>query len=94
MRPLDVVPRRDAKQPSQGGARARPGRHLAGDARRDAPGCVRGKRSGGSPDADAVLGLLEWAVEAGDDEKARWLEEELAATGKGAYLASLNSPGC
>ena len=54
----------------------------------------RWKRSGGSPDADAVLGLLEWAVEAGDDEKARWLEEELAATGKGAYLASLNSPGC
>ena len=54
----------------------------------------RWKRSGGSPDADAVLGLLEWAVEAGDDEKARWLEEELAGTGKGAYLASLNSPGC
>ena len=54
----------------------------------------RWKRSGDSPDADAVLGLLEWAVEAGDDEKARWLEEELAATGKGAYLASLNSPGC
>ena len=54
----------------------------------------RWKRSGGSPDADAVLGLLEWAVEAGDDEKARWLEEELATTGKGAYLASLNSPGC
>ena len=54
----------------------------------------RWKRSGGSPDADAVLGLLEWAVEAGDDEKAQWLEEELAATGKGAYLASLNSPGC
>ena len=54
----------------------------------------RWKRSGGSPDADAVLGLLEWAVEAGDDEKVSWLEEELAATGKGAYLASLNSPVC
>ena len=54
----------------------------------------RWKTSGGSPDADAVLGLLEWAVEAGDDEKISWLEEELAATGKGAYLASLNSPVC
>lgn len=54
----------------------------------------RWKTSGGSPDADAVLGLLEWAVEAGDDEKVSWLEEELAATGKGAYLASLNSPVC
>ena len=54
----------------------------------------RWKRSGGSPDADAVAGLLEWAVELGDDEKAQWLEEELVATGKGAYLASLNSPGC
>ena len=43
----------------------------------------RWKTSGGSPDADAVLGLLEWAVEAGDDEKVSWLEEELAATGKG-----------
>ena len=52
------------------------------------------KARGGSPDAEYVIGLLEWAAEVGDDEKCRWLEEELESTGKGAYLAALNKPQC
>jgi hypothetical protein len=54
----------------------------------------RWKRSGHSPDADAVFGILEWASETGDDGKIEWLESELMQTGKGAYLARLNAPGC
>jgi hypothetical protein len=55
----------------------------------------RWKRSGGSPDAGRVAGLLEWALEEGDEEKRAWLEEELESTGKGAYLIRLNAgPGC
>ena len=54
----------------------------------------RWKRRGGSPDAEAVLGLLEWAAEVGDEDKFRWLEDELETTGKGAYLAALNKPQC
>ena len=55
----------------------------------------RWKRGGGSPDAGRVAGLLEWALEEGDEEKRAWLEEELESTGKGAYLIRLNAgPGC
>jgi len=49
---------------------------------------------GGSIPAEASLELLEWAAEEGDRDKAAFLEEELAATGKASYLAAINSPSC
>ena len=52
------------------------------------------KERGGSPGAEAVLGLLEWALEVGDKHKAGWLEDELTSTGKGQYLAALNRNSC
>jgi hypothetical protein len=37
---------------------------------------------------------LEWAAEEGDQHKVAFLEEELFTSGKGHYLAALNSPTC
>ena len=52
------------------------------------------KARGGSPNAEAVHSLLEWAVEVGDKDLAAWLEDELVKTGKAQYLAALSNPKC
>lgn len=49
---------------------------------------------GGSVPAQSLLELIEWAAEVGDRKKLAFLEDELFASGKGQYLAALNSPSC